>query len=150
MLVLKSIKQTNQPSTRGCGEYVSLCENMSDFVQFKQYTFAHYFQRTDFAGILFLRQENLSISTLAYLCKYLEVSAPQFRASFTEIGAFSPAVFSPPTFIVGLLEISKLLTELFSPFPSEMDIGEKIQIIIQKVCSQLGYKLYLEQSLLQS
>ena len=67
LIILKGIKQSNQPLALCRGENITLSEHVADFVEFEQELLAHNLQGTHFAGVLFLCQIDLSIATLSDL-----------------------------------------------------------------------------------
>ena len=73
---------------------------MSDFVQFEEELLAHHFKGTDFSCIFLRSKVDLSITTLANLSKYLEVTMTQSCTAFPKIGSLSAQVFLSCRFIL--------------------------------------------------
>jgi len=142
LVILEGIEQTNEPLALCISQDITLSENMSDLVQLEEQLLAHHLQSTDFPGILLLRQENLSISTLSNLCEDLEVTLPKTNPTLSEIGALSTTYFDQTgyKFLVGCRRFGEFGFEVIETVLASADVGQEIEVVIQEICTVLDQK----------
>jgi hypothetical protein len=133
LIILEGVEQSNQPLALRVGQDITLCKDVSNFIQFEEQLLAHNLQRTNFSGILLLGKEDLSISTLSNLRKDLEITLPETNPTLSEIGSLSANVLLPDR-IVCFLGRGRRGREVLEAVLASADVRQEIEIVIKEVC----------------
>lgn len=136
LLVLEGVKQADKPFTPGRGQNVTLREDVADFVELEQQLLAHDLQGAHFTRVLLLRQEDLTIATLANLCEDLEVALSQAGAALPQIGALPAQVFgqSLVVFVLGCGRRRGVLSlELLQAVLARVHVGEEVIVVVEEI-----------------
>jgi hypothetical protein len=83
LVILEGVKQFDKPLAVSGGENISLCQDMSNFIQFEQKSLAHDFKRTNFSSIFLLRKIDLTIASLPNLREDLEIPVSKPSSSLS-------------------------------------------------------------------
>jgi len=91
-VVLKTVKQADQPFALCGSQDIALGQNVPDLIQLEQKLLAHDLQRADLPSVLLLREIHLTITTLTDLSENLEVTVPQSGSSAAQLRSFATKV----------------------------------------------------------
>jgi hypothetical protein len=137
LIILEGVEQSNQPLALRVGQDITLCKDVSNFIQFEEQLLAHNLQRTNFSGILLLGKEDLSISTLSNLRKDLEITLPETNPTLSEIGSLSANVLLPDRIVCFLgrgRRGREFSFEVLEAVLASADVRQEIEIVIKEVC----------------
>jgi hypothetical protein len=135
-LVLEGIQQSDEPLAIRICENISLSQNVSNLIQFKEQRLAHNLECANLLGIPLLGQVHLTVPTLTNLCEDLEIALSQASPAFSQICTLPTKVFGQRLVVFSFWHLSGVLfLKLIETRLTNVYIAEQVIIVIEEIFS---------------